>query len=75
MTIRKMQIKITLRFYLNPGRMTSRTQRTRMLKRIWRKKNVNLLLFVRMQPGATTVDNRLVIPQKMRYNSYSNYTG
>jgi hypothetical protein len=62
-----MQIKTTLRFYLKTVKMAkikNSGDRQKMLARMWRKQNT-LLLLLRLQAGANTLEISLEFPQKI----------
>ena len=67
LAIREMQIKTTIRYHLKPVRMD--IVNNHGLVRTWRKGNpfstVSALL-VGMQTGATTVENSMQFPQKIK---------
>jgi hypothetical protein len=65
--IRKMLIKMTLRFHLIPIRMAkikNLGDRQQMLVRMWRKRNIPPFL-VGVQIGKNTLEINLAVPQKI----------
>jgi hypothetical protein len=69
LVIRKMQIKITLRFYLIPVRVVTKQLRgQQILARMWRKRNI-LPLLVGLQAGTTTLEISLEVSQKIGHST------
>jgi hypothetical protein len=63
--VSKHRIKMTLRFHLTPNRMAKiKFRQHQMLATMWRKRNTPPLL-VGLQAGKTTLENNLVVPQKI----------
>ena len=63
--IREIQMKTTMKYHLLSERLSSiNQQETRMLARMWRKRNTFPLL-VGMQIGTATMESNMEIPQKI----------
>ena len=69
--IREKQIKTTQRYHLTPVRRTeiNNTKKQEVLVRIQRKGNPRAVL-VGMQAGATTLENNMKAPQKVKKKNY-----